>query len=321
LIADPHQLTARLTACAYAQGFEVAGVCAPAAGLTELAHWQEWQDKQLQASLAYLTRDPLQRLEATSLLPGCQSVIVLAMSCRQLLPAAERRLPVADYACGDDYHQVLRQAAEQVAEWLHIELPGSMSKVLVDTAPFAEKAFAVAAGVGWQGRHTLVLNANQGSYLLLACILTTADLAKDEVLHVGCGSCRRCIDACPTGALHYPGYLDIRSCLSYLTTVRNAELTSSLELHGWFYGCDDCQQACPFNAKLLPTSQPRFSARKELLAVQPAEFECASDSELMKLLSGTVLEQHGLERLRMQARLVSSGLADHPAGPEHPDQQ
>jgi epoxyqueuosine reductase len=254
----------------------------------------------------YLARDPTSRYDARLLLPECRSVIVLALSYFSGDRSGDSSAParVARYAWGEDYHAVLRDKAEQLGRWMDDRVPQHRYRVTVDSAPLAEKAFAVASGVGWRGRNTLVLNERLGSYFMLACLLSSAELSPDVSATDRCGSCRRCIDSCPTHALAAPGVLDARLCISYWTTSSKQPPPRAEMLQGWLAGCDLCQQACPYNAAPAATREPRFAPVTGLPILQPAEIMQMSEADFQQRFGQTVLADKGLPRLRAIAKLL-----------------
>lgn len=238
-------------------GFSACGVAARDAAEAQLPLLRTWLTAGYAADLRYMHRKPEARCDATSLLPGCASVIAVALPCARLGPAeraAQQARPgmVARYAQGEDYHKAISSRLKQLAARLTQLAPGHQHKLTVDTSPIMEKAFAVAAGIGWRGHHTLVLNAEHGSAFMLGLLLTTAQIAPDEPSARSCGICNRCIAACPTGALLEPGVLDARRCISYWTTAAKGQAPAGINLHGWGYGCDACQDACPYNCGSAP---------------------------------------------------------------------
>jgi epoxyqueuosine reductase len=234
-------------------GFGAFGIAHPADIAAQAPRLQTWIDLGYNAGMAYLQRKPDARFDARSLLPECRSVIVVGLEWRRLNPRTGMRDGgrIARYAQGDDYHLALRARLKQLAARLAELAPEQKHKITVDTSPIAEKAYAVAAGIGWQGQHSLVLNEQLGSSFMLGLLLTGVELPGDTPQPNLCGTCRRCIAACPTGALAAPAVLDARRCISYWTTAATEHAAAGIDRHGWAYGCDACQDACPYNAAPL----------------------------------------------------------------------
>lgn len=302
---DRIALRTQLAAEAIRLGFDACGVSAPDAALTELDNLTAWLGRGYQARMDYLERQPAGRCNAESLLAGCRSVIVVAQSYATDDEAGFAAEPyIARYARGLDYHTVLGGKLQRLAEWLSGIAPGQRCKVTVDSSPIMEKAIALSAGIGWRGANSLVLNERLGSYFLLGTLLTTVSIEPDAPVPDGCGACRACMEACPTGALVARGVLDAGRCLSYKTSSRQGEAGPGDNLHGCFFGCDICQQACPYNTDcaegtepaLLPVDAMRGLCLEELLALGEDAFS--------RRFTGTCAYRYGLWRLQRNARLL-----------------
>lgn len=205
-------------------------------------------------SMRYLARDPKKRCDPASLLPGAKSVICCALGYdEQGFPSPEFRVPssekVARYARGADYHKVMKEKLRELWSFIKEREPNARAKLCVDTSPILEKALAQRAGLGWIGKHTVLVNRDMGSWFVLGEIVTDIEIEPDTPTADGCGSCRKCLDACPAGALVAERTLDARKCISYLTTVKHCQGFSSHEsrVTNYGYGCDLCQEACPYN--------------------------------------------------------------------------
>lgn len=289
-------------------GIDALGVTAPLIGTHEAKLHHKWLARGYGAEMDYLARNPDARYDARSLLPDCRSVIAIAVSYYSPDPVwpPDDAPKVSRYAWGDDYHDVLKAKLLQLAGWLDEYLPGHCHKPCIDTSPLTEKAFAVAAGLGWQGRNSLVLNDDLGSYFFIGLLPTTAELPADSPLDNACGTCTLCIQACPTDALLGPGILDARRCVSYLTTERKDEVQPHEELNGWLYGCDTCQQVCPYNAAARPTREPRFRPRAASKYISLDEALAMTEPVFDVRFGGTVFKRRRLFRLQAQARNLAA---------------
>jgi epoxyqueuosine reductase len=294
----------RLDEAARGLGFDAWGVAAPAAALGEAGNIAEWLAREYHAGLGYLAREPLKRLDARSLLPSCQSVIVIAQSYYTAEPLPPGPGRIARYALGGDYHEVLREKLERLAAALAIGHPGLEYRISVDSSPVHEKAFALAAGIGWRGKHSLVLNARLGSFFCLGLLLVNLALVPDAPLAEQCGECRCCIDACPSGALLQGGVLNAGRCLSYQTTARKAGAEEGAALNGWLFGCDACQEACPHNAAPLGCSEPGLLPLRAMLELDAAAAASIDAEDFDARYRATVVGHYGLERLRRSAAMV-----------------
>jgi epoxyqueuosine reductase len=258
----PAEATATLKAEALRLGFDLAGA-APAVAAPGIARLEKWLAGGLAGQMHYLAdrldayRDP------TRLLPGARSILVLGLNYRTVEPAAagpgEGR--VSRYAWGRDYHEVVRRRLRRLADFHRRLLPDARARGVVDTAPLMEREFGRLAGLGWFGKNTALVNERLGSWFFLAALLTTAELAYDKPSDgPGCGACRACLDACPNGALGEPYRVDARRCISYLTVELRGPVPVALRqsLGERVFGCDLCQEICPFNRQTPATSEPDF---------------------------------------------------------------
>ncbi len=251
-----------LRAAATQTGFTLAGV-APAVDSQGFHQLTQWIDAGYAASMDYFSN----RLQAYShprhVLAGVRSIVVLAYpydaAIRPDVPLGHGR--VARYVgAGADYHDVLHKKLRLLANTLVAEFPHAAVRGIVDTAPLMEREVAIAAGLGWQGKNTLLLNRQHGSYFFLACLLTDLELPLSQPHATShCGTCTACLDACPTQAFPRPGILDASRCISYLTIEHRGEIPLELRagIGDWLFGCDVCQDVCPWNRK--PSRQVEFN--------------------------------------------------------------
>ena len=262
---NPHQLSAEIKQRARGLGFELVGI-ADASPSRYRQYLREWLDSGHAGSMEYLARRFDERTDPATYLPGARSVICVAMNYHVPLqdpPPQHGR--IARYALGDDYHDIIKQKLLELADWLRAAAPSAITRCGVDTAPIMEKELAARAGIGWVGKHTCVINERIGSWVLLGEVITTLELPADQLAIDRCGTCRRCIDACPTQAITAPYQLDARRCISYLTIENASEIDPALkpQIGEWLFGCDICQEVCPWNARaavtLNPALQPRFT--------------------------------------------------------------
>jgi epoxyqueuosine reductase len=208
--------------------------------------------------MQWLSREPERRTDPGKVLSGARSIIVAGLNYWQPQPKGRGRF--ARYALGEDYHHVLLEKLEALAD--EIAASGAMAKVYVDTGPVLEKPLAERAGIGWQGKSTMLINTKLGPWLLLGEIITTLDLEPDAPQRDHCGSCSRCITACPTGAITAPYQLDARRCIAYLTIELKGSIPEELRplIGDRVYGCDECLDVCPWNRFAQTTREARFLA-------------------------------------------------------------
>jgi epoxyqueuosine reductase len=259
-----------------ALGFDRVGI-APAGDLPELAHFPEWLERGYAGQLDYM--DNPQRADVRALWPETRSVICCALAYdtdhprSTELPRNPERGWLSRYAWGDDYHDIVRQKLEALRTALAAKVgSGFESRAYVDTGPVLERVYAHHAGLGWLAKNTCLLDAEMGSFFFLGVLLTNLELEIDTPPPDGCGSCTLCLEACPSGALVEPYLLDARRCLSYLTIeLRDAvpeELRAPMGRH--VFGCDICQDVCPYNQRAPKTTFAAFEPRKVAQAAAPA---------------------------------------------------
>ena len=251
---------------ALAVGFQAVGISAVEDDSNDReCRLREWLTKGYHGLMSWMARDPVKRADPRRVLPGCRSVISVGMNYFADHRGDERpgNGRIARYAWGDDYHDVLLSRLEQLANRIQALAPGASCRCYVDTGPVMEKAWAERAGLGWIGKHSNLVSAEYGSWLLLGEILTTIELVPDQPGTDLCGTCSLCIEACPTEAIAEPYVVDARRCISYLTIeLRGADESIPDELArkmgNRIFGCDDCLDVCPYNAGARATSEPRF---------------------------------------------------------------
>lgn len=250
------------------------------------AFFQQWANEGKAGEMQWLTREPERRADPGKVLAGARSIIVAGLNYWQPQPKGRGR--IARYALGDDYHHVLLEKLEMLAAEIARsgEPEGESAKVYVDTGPVLEKPLAERAGVGWQGKSTMLIHPKLGPWLFLGEIITTLELEPDAPQRDHCGSCSKCITACPTGAITAPYQLDARRCIAYLTIELKGSIPEELRplIGDRIYGCDECLDVCPWNRFARTTREARFLAPPEdssserdqlhaLLEISPAEFK------------------------------------------------
>ena len=292
-------LKAALVARAREIGFDdcrVARAEAPA----HAAALQEWLDLGAAGEMAWIERGAAKRAEPELVLPGVKSVVVLAVSYWQGggegesgKAKGERAGPgrIARYAWGDDYHELVEEKLKQLNSFL--EAAGGRQRYYVDTGPVLERDFAAAAGIGWQGKSTMLLNRTLGTWFFLAEIFTTLELPPDPPQPARCGTCRSCIDACPTGAITAPHRLDARRCISYLTIELKGSIPLELRplLGDRIYGCDDCLDACPWNRFAQVSREVAFQARPAVQQLLLRDFLALDDDGFRALFRGSPIKR------------------------------
>ena len=283
-------------------------------------HYLGWLADGRNADMAYLGNNLDKRFDPRLLMPGVKTIVVVAQN---YFPA--RRLPegepqIADYALGLDYHDIVKQKLRQLAAIVGI----ADYRAFVDTAPVLERYWAVRAGLGWIGKNQQLIIPHAGSEFFLGELFVTVELPPDEPLPNRCGTCHRCVDACPTHALSLPatcveGYGDItrfdaRLCLSYQTIENRGELTvdAKAAMGDTFYGCDRCQRACPWNRFAKPSTEPLLQPREELLAMTRQKWENLTEEDYRRLFKGSAVKRAKYEGLMRNIKACLAGEATPP---------
>jgi epoxyqueuosine reductase len=283
-------LATRLKDQARALGFALVGI-ARAAEADDFARLRDWLARGYAGAMTYMERHAAARRHPAAVLPDVRSVVMVGMEYGEAQRTEDRgqrtekpgsslssvlcplSSKVARYAKGADYHDILRDRLNRLLAWVQQQAPGCHGRGVVDTAPLLERDFARRAGLGWIGKNTMLINKHRGSYFFLGALLLDIDLEPDEPHAAGhCGTCTACLDACPTGAFAGPGLLDARKCISYLTIELRTAVPEGLRagVGDWLFGCDVCQEVCPWNRK--DTSQPEAVDAAELLTLTEEEF-------------------------------------------------
>ena len=296
-------------------GFDLVGIAA-AGPSVHAGYVRQWLDEGRAGSMDYLARRADERIDPGAYLPGARSVICVAINYHVPLdePPAEAR-PVhgriARYALGDDYHEIIKRRLYALADWVRETAAGARTRCSVDTAPVLERELAARAGIGWVGKHTGVLNARLGSWLLLGEVLTTLPLPVDEPAADHCGTCTRCIDACPTGAITAPYQLDARRCISYLTIEHREDVPAEhrAAVGDWLYGCDVCQDVCPHNRDAPAADDPALRPRFPTGSLDVREVLAWTEEDYRARLRGSAMKRVKLPMLQRNARLVAENLA------------
>ena len=303
-------VTQKIKQKAFEIGFHKIGI-ARAEGLeTESAHLREWLDKDFQGEMQWLGREPEKRADPRMIFAAAESVIVVALNyyTPHKHPEDEDRGKISRYAWGDDYHDVLKEKLGELLVFIKTLDESAEGKICVDTAPVMDKAWAARAGLGWIGKHSNLITKEYGSWVFLGEILLNLTLEYDaEIVPDHCGTCRLCLDACPTNAIIAPYLVDSRRCLSYATIeLRSTELPDELskDLNGWFYGCDICQDVCPWNRFEKPTTETRFEPREQETAIDLEKVLNFSPDEYAARFRRSAIKRAKLPGLRRNARAL-----------------
>jgi epoxyqueuosine reductase len=269
---------------------------------------REWCNSGMNAGMSYLSRDTHVRENPLLLFPEAKSVIVAAVNYYDEQPGLKEGIPViARYALGKDYHTVIREKLEALLAEIRVHIPDADGKICVDSSPVLEKAWAVDAGIGWQGKHSLVITNEFGSWILIGLLLLNKEAKPDtEKFHDKCGSCSACIDSCPTGAINNNRTIDARKCISNHTIENRGDIPDEIVkvLNNRVYGCDICQEVCPHNAGSVFNRQAHFVPSPRLAEMGKHDWEKLTGSDFLKLFEGTPVERVKYQRFRKNLDLV-----------------
>ncbi|SFA90167.1 epoxyqueuosine reductase [Poseidonocella pacifica] len=312
------ELKARLTQAAEDMGFDLCRICRPDAVPQVPDRLAEFLDAGRHGQMSWLGERAHWRGAPNVLWPEARSVIMLGESYTPAhdpldILAEPEKAAISVYAQNRDYHDVVKKRLKRLARWLIADAGGEV-KVFVDTAPVPEKPLGEAAGLGWQGKHTNLVSRDMGSWFFIGSVFTTLDLAPDAAEVDHCGSCRRCLDVCPTDAFPAPYKLDARRCISYLTIEHKGPVPHDLRerMGNRIYGCDDCLAVCPWNKFAQEAREAKYHARQELVSPDLSELAGLDDAGFRALFSGSPIKRIGRDRF-VRNVLYAIGNSGRPA--------
>ena len=290
-------------------GFSAIGIARAEPLEPERQQLREWLDRGYHASMDWMRRAEEKRGDPSKVLSGVRSVISVALNYYADPPhkADPGTGKISRYAWGDDYHDILGDRLRLFASWFEREYPATSVKSYVDTGPVMDKAWAARAGIGWEGKHTNVITREYGSWVFLGELLTTLDLECDEPAIDRCGTCSLCIEACPTHAIVEPYVVDANLCLSYLTIEHRGEIHGEVtgQFDHWIYGCDTCQDVCPWNEKFsVITDVEGFRPREGNLAPPLEAWAGMSQEEFSARFKGSPVKRTKRDGLTRNVRIV-----------------
>lgn len=309
----------QVKAHASAVGFDLCGI-SPPADFPELGYLREWLDKGYHGEMHYLARNADRRADVRAILPEARSVIMLGTVYNTDRPYSSERddegiARIARYAWGDDYHDVIGRRMTELIDAITCVSGDFAHRAYVDTGPVQERVYAKYAGLGWIGKNTCLINQHLGSWLFLSAIITDLVLEPDAPGTDHCGRCTLCIEACPTGALVAPYQLDARRCLSYLTIENKGDIPlpqrEAIGAHA--YGCDICQDVCPWNSKASISLDGPWQPRTPLDGASLLDLWRMRDDELRAALKGSPMKRAGVRRLRRNLAVAIGNSGDEAA--------
>ena len=289
-------------------GFDLAGV-APLGPFPEAVFYPKWLENGYAGDMQYLERQKAAKMEPRSVLPGARSVIVCAMNYNGAQPHTRYdrlRAWISRYAWGEDYHDTVKEKLLELAAWIERNSP-LRTRAYVDTGPLLERVFAKYAGVGWFGKNTCIINQKIGSWLFLGCIVTDLEMPYDTPVPDRCGTCTRCIDSCPTGAILEPYVLDSRKCIAYTTIELRGEIPEKdrAGIGHHLFGCDICQDVCPWNRRAPHSSNPAFEPKEGLFWPAIDRLLDMDEAEWKRMIRGTAMKRAKIKGLVRNLMVVA----------------
>jgi epoxyqueuosine reductase len=311
--------TQKIKAKALQLGFTKIGVARAEALDEEASHLHEWLRRGWHATMGWMNENAGRRTDPRLVVSDARSVISVAIN--YFTPIRHSVEPgvgkISRYAWGDDYHDIVLEKLKILWRWMQREFPEAEGRYYVDTGPVMDKVWAQRAGVGWIGKHTNVITQEVGSWVFLGELITTLELEYDQAATDHCGSCSLCLEACPTKAIVEPYVVDSNRCISYLTIEHRGEIEDGLksQLEGWIYGCDICQDVCPWNHKFSSeTEEPRFHPREWNVEPRLQEWSDLTQEEFTRKFKGSPIKRAKLEGLVRNVRGVLEGAKDATGG-------
>lgn len=275
-------------------GFEAVGICRAEEMEEYLQHkLNSWIEEGYYADMVYLSRNVDKRIDPTLLVENAKSIISVALNYYPPQKQTEAAPQFAYYAYGKDYHDVLKEKLCQLFDYAKTLLPTVNGRCFVDTAPVSERYWAAKAGLGFIGKNGLLIIPRKGSYFFLGELILDVELKYDSPLDLSCGSCERCLKACPTNALLNPYVMDARKCISYQTIENKENIDADIipELNNYIYGCDICQRCCPWNKFALPNATAEFQPSEEFLSLTSDKIEEMSEEDYKRIFKGSAVKR------------------------------
>jgi len=282
-------------------GFDGCGIASPKVLEKDIAYYNKWIADRKHGDIAYLEKNISQKADPLKILKSTKSIIALVQSYNpKVKQHPDAHYKIAKYAYGNDYHVVMKNKANLLIAALQKKNKNAEFKVFVDSNSILEKAWAARCGLGWIGKNTLLINKELGSYVFICIILTDLDLNYDELHEDHCGNCSACVTACPAGAIENAHQLNASKCIAYLTIEnKSTEIAENNgKTKGWIYGCDICQDICPWNMEIPATKEAAFIPNPSLLKLSKKDFQNLDEKTFEKLFKNSAVKRIGFEKLK-----------------------
>ncbi len=283
-------------------GFDACGI-SRAERLDEQAWYlKNWLDKGLHGEMEYMANHFEKRIDPNQLLPGTKSVISVLLNYHSGLKQKDPSAPViSSYAYGKDYHKVMRKKLKRLFQYIHQTVPNVTGRIFVDSAPVLERVWAAKAGLGWIGKNSLLISPKFGSFVFIGTVFVDVELAYDNPINEMCGGCTKCLTNCPTKAIIRPKVVDARKCISYFTIEYKGVLPENIRnaFHNRIFGCDICQDVCPWNRKIPEHKTNEFNLKKELFEMKRDDWNILDEENYNSLFEGSAVKRakySGLKR-------------------------
>ncbi len=297
-------------------GFMYCGVSKAGFLEEEAPRLERWLHKNMHGTMGYMERNFDKRLDPTKLVPGAKSVISLLLNYFPSETQRDKGAPkISKYALGKDYHYVIKDKLKELYQFINDNIGEVDGRVFVDSAPVLDKVWAKKSGLGWIGKHSNLINTSAGSFFFIAELIIDLELDYDGPVPDYCGSCTKCIDACPTNAIVEPYVVDGSKCISYYTIELKENLPIELKgkLDEWAFGCDVCQDVCPWNRFSTVHNEPSFEASEELLGMTAKDWEEMTLEVFNKTFKDSPLQRPGYQRMKQNVAFAKKDVRWEPA--------
>lgn len=309
-VSDKHELNEIVSHFAHELGFDLVGFARAGKLTSEIQQLNSWLANGYNAGMDYMSRNLEKREDVREILPDAKSVISLGMNyyIDKEHPIQDGFGKVSRYAWGKDYHLIIWEKTEELISILKTHLPDFNAKEYVDTGPVMDKAWAVKAGLGWMGKHSNIINRNYGSWFFIAEIITNYEFDYNEVQPDLCGTCTACIDSCPTEAIVEDYVVDANKCISYLTIENKGEIPVEFKnkFDGWIFGCDVCQDVCPWNKKFAQPTRVYDFHDTPNMSIDPDEILAMTNSQFKKRFAVSPISRARLKGMKRNALFLKN---------------